>query len=381
MKTAVLGYGTVGAGVYEMLGKAEGLEQGPVLELPSKAVEPFMVSDIGRIINDPSVEAVAECMGGVEPAFSFAAAALEAGKHFVTSNKVLVAARGIELEAIAKRKGKAFLFSAACGGAIPFLSNMRTARQTDRILEVSGILNGTTNYILDRMQSEGLDFDEALRSAQKLGYAETDPTADISGMDAMRKVMLADAVAFGLLPSSGTDTEGIGSFTAQDCRILKEKGLVCRLIGKGGVKDGKPEAYVQPMLFTPDKTEAAVKLNFNLAGYTAEHAGRISLSGAGAGRYPTASAVLRDLSDAALGIRDMMSPGCERAEADNSGAVYRYFVRVSPGCSSLIAFTTSEAAGEFTAGFTGPVSVREMHQTAQEIRSKGGSIFFAAIDE
>lgn len=381
MKTAVLGYGTVGAGVYEMLGKAEGLEQGPVLELPSKAVEPFMVSDISRVINDPSVEAVAECMGGVEPAFSFAAAALESGKHFVTSNKVLVAARGIELEAIAKRKGKAFLFSAACGGAIPFLSNMRTARQTDRILEVSGILNGTTNYILDRMQSEGLDFDEALRSAQKLGYAEADPTADISGMDAMRKVMLADAVAFGLLPSSGTDTEGIGSFTSQDCRILKEKGLVCRLIGKGGVKDGKPEAYVQPMLFTPDKTEAAVKLNFNLAGYTAENAGRISLSGAGAGRYPTASAVLRDLSDAALGIRDMMSPGCERAEADNSGAVYRYFVRVSPGCSSLIAFTTSEAAGEFTAGFTGPVSVREMHQTAQEIRSKGGSIFFAAIDE
>ena len=180
MKAAILGFGTVGVGVYEMLGKARGLEPGPVLVRPGKEDAPFKVSSMEAIVNDPSVEAVAEVMGGIEPAFRYACQAMEAGKHFVTSNKALVAARGVELNRLAREKGVAFLFSAACGGGVPFLHNLALARESDSILSLGGILNGTTNYMLDAMQRLGLDYAEALADAQRLGYAEADPTADVS---------------------------------------------------------------------------------------------------------------------------------------------------------------------------------------------------------
>ena len=157
MKVAVLGFGTVGFGVYEMLAKAKGLERGPVLVRPGKNDMPFKVTSIEEIVSDPSVGAVAEVMGGVEPAYSYAAAALSAGKHFVTSNKALVAARGPELDAIARENGVAFLFSAACGGGVPFLHNLALARASDEIRSMGGILNGTTNYMLDAMQRLSLE--------------------------------------------------------------------------------------------------------------------------------------------------------------------------------------------------------------------------------
>ena len=152
MKVAVLGFGTVGYGVYEMLKASDGLEAGPVLVRPGKTDESFKVDSMERILADSSVEAVAEVMGGVEPAFSYACEAMKAGRHFVTSNKALVAAKGIELAGIAKENNVAFLFSAACGGGVPFLHNLALAVESDKILSVGGILNGTTNYMLDNMQ-------------------------------------------------------------------------------------------------------------------------------------------------------------------------------------------------------------------------------------
>ena len=149
MKVAVLGFGTVGAGIYEMLAGARGLEQGPVLVRPGKDDAPFKRTSIEAILAEPGVEAVAEAMGGIEPAFSYAKAALNAGKHFVTSNKALVAAHGIELSGLAREKSVAFLFSAACGGGVPFLHNLSIAVESDIIVSLGGILNGTTNYMLD----------------------------------------------------------------------------------------------------------------------------------------------------------------------------------------------------------------------------------------
>ena len=200
MKVAVLGYGTVGAGVYSMLSDAPGMEAGPVIVRPGKAVENFMVSDAALIFGDPTVDAVVETLGGLDPAYSYGMRALEAGKHFITANKAMVAAHGLELAALAREKGAAFLFSAACGGGVPFLHNLALSAETDRIEAVSGILNGTTNYMLDAMQRRSLSYGDALREAQSLGYAESDPTADVSGLDALRKMQLACAVAFGVLP-------------------------------------------------------------------------------------------------------------------------------------------------------------------------------------
>ena len=224
MKVAVLGYGTVGVGVYEMLKKAEGLEAGPVLVRPGKKDADFKVCDLNEIVADPSVDAVAEVMGGVEPAFSYAMAAIRAGKHFVTSNKALVAARGVELFHAANEQGVAFLFSAACGGGVPFLHNLARAVKTDEILSVGGILNGTTNFMLDRMQSSGMDYADALKQAQQLGYAEADPTADVTGLDALRKIMLACAVAWGVLPQEGLLNEGIDSLSAADVADFMARG-------------------------------------------------------------------------------------------------------------------------------------------------------------
>ena len=227
MKVAVLGFGTVGFGVYEMLKNAEGLEPGPVLVRAGKEDAPFKTSDLNSIVNNPGIGAVAEVMGGVSPAYEYACAVLKAGKHFVTSNKALVAAKGPELASLAKANGCAFLFSAACGGGVPFLHNLSLAVESDEIESLGGILNGTTNYMLDAMQRRGMTYGEALADAQKLGYAEADPTADVTGLDALRKIMLACAVAFGKLPAEGLDNEGIDSFTAEDAAYLKSVGLTC----------------------------------------------------------------------------------------------------------------------------------------------------------
>ena len=163
MRVAVLGYGTVGIGVYEMLKSAVGLEPGPVLVREGKAREAFHVTSLDEILSDPDVGAVVEAMGGVEPAYRYAREVLLTGRHFVTSNKVLVAAKGPELAALARDHGAAFLFSAACGGGVPLLHNLSVATKSDEILSVSGILNGTTNYMLYAMQSRGLDYGEALK--------------------------------------------------------------------------------------------------------------------------------------------------------------------------------------------------------------------------
>ena len=168
MKVAVLGFGTVGVGVYDMLQHAPGFEPGPVLVRAGKVDKPFKVSSMEQIANDPEVFAVAEVMGGIEPANSYVAMALAAGKHVVTSNKALVAAHGIELAALARENGVSFLFSAACGGGVPFLHNLAIASTSDRILSLGGILNGTTNFMLDAMQSEGMDYGARDRAAARL---------------------------------------------------------------------------------------------------------------------------------------------------------------------------------------------------------------------
>ncbi len=381
MKVSVLGYGTVGVGVCSMLEAAEGMELRKVLVRPGKADKPFKVCSIEEICADEETEAVVEVMGGVEPAFSFLSAALRAGKHAVTSNKALVAAKGPELAKLAKENGVGFLFSAACGGAVPFLHNLALAVESDRILSVGGILNGTTNFMLDSMQRRGMDYGEALKEAQALGYAEADPTADVSGLDALRKIMLACAVAYNKLPCEGFSLEGIESVTAADVRHFQSKGLVLRLLVSGGMsEDGRICAYVQPCLLDSSSPEASVLKNFNMAKYRGENSGDIILIGQGAGRYPTASAVLRDLSDLTHGRREMMKDSCERVAADNSFCTCRYYVRLGAGSADALPFAEKERDGELVRGVTERVPVSEMHARVKALRESGEEVFFAAME-
>lgn len=360
MKISVLGFGTVGRGVYEMICKAEGMEVRKVLVLPSECNESFMVTSIDEITSDKETDVVVECMGGVHPAFEFASACLRAGKSFVTSNKALVAEYGIELEALAREKNVSFLFSAACGGAIPVLHNISVASQTDRILRCGGILNGTTNFILTNMQDNGKDYKEALAEAQRLGYAEADPTADVSGMDTMRKVMLLSSVSFSSLPVENLCCEGIENFTKDIADYVKERDLSVRLMGFCGKTADGIYAYVEPVVVSSSAVEASISSNINFAWYEGENSGFIGLMGQGAGRYPTASAVLRDLSAVKEGKKSMIGPACTRISSDNGICMNSYLLCID---------------GVFSA--IENISVTEMHNKAKELREKGSKVFFA----
>ena len=374
MKVSVIGFGTVGKGVYEMLKNAPGLETGKVLVLPEFLSQPDQVTDFDEILSDASVDAVAEAIGGVEFPYQCVKAALEHKKHVVTSNKALIAEKGIELSRIAREMGVGLLFSAACGGGVPILHNMALAAKTDKILCCGGILNGTTNFILDRMTRFHADYAQTLREAQSLGYAEQDPSADVSGLDTLRKIMLCSGVAFGLLPHEGLCREGIEQICASDIEFFAEKGFICRLKGKAGKTEKGCYAYVEPTLLSPSSPDAAVLSNNNLAFYEAEKAGSITLIGQGAGRYPTASAMLRDLTRLQEGADYMLDCSCKPGGADNHLASHRYFVRCEKQDAPL--FHQTE-----TRFITEKMAVADMHEKAKQIRALNRQIFFAGIEE
>ena len=241
MKIALLGFGVVGGGVWEMLKGRSDLEITAVLtrrerpELGDKAVY-----SIDAIVNDPSIELVVEVMGGLSPAYEYVSAALKAGKHVVTANKALVAAYYKELTALAKENGVALRCTAAVGGGIPWLTSLERVCRLDKVLAISGILNGTTNYILDVMTREGKDFADVLSAAQELGYAEADPTADIDGWDIRRKLVISANIAFGIsVQEEAIPMAGIRGITAEDIQAFTEAGLVCRMIASAAAQGGR----------------------------------------------------------------------------------------------------------------------------------------------
>lgn len=381
MKVAVLGFGNVGVGVYHMLETSPGFMPGPVLEIPEKATENYMVTDLDDILTDLTVEAVVEAMGNVHPAYEFACRAMEAGKHFVTSNKVLVAEKGPDLASLAAKKGVGFMFSAACGGAIPYLYNLKIAvNGGETIQSLSGLLNGTTNYILDRMQAAGMSFDEALAEANNLGYAEADPTADLSGLDTLRKIMLACAVSYNMMPTDGMNCEGIENFTAEDARHINEIGYVCRLKAKAKYVDANLRAYVEPTLCAYGSPESTVTLNGNMARYIGMYSNTITLFGQGAGRYPTASAVMRDLVSIKNGMSNMLGEACKRVPVDNSDSMHIYYLRMPVEYADDLLSEIFTQEDGIVRGITEKVSVKDMHGIVSEIRANGDEVFFAAVE-
>jgi len=365
MNVAILGFGTVGRGVYEMIQACDGLTCTKVLERPGVCNESFIVNDINDIVSDKNIDAVVECIGGTGIANEFARKVLSADKHFVTSNKALVSAYGLELRDIAAKTGAGFLFSAACGGTMPILLNLGIARRSDEIKRAGGILNGTVNFMLTRMQDDGWDYDKALKEAQRLGYAEADPSADVGGLDTLRKVILLSAVGFDVFPEGKLYCEGIESTTADVIKELKARGLVLRLLGSCG-RDGEGNfyAFVQPVAFRSDAAEANIRMNLNMAFWEGKNCGKVSISGQGAGRYPTAANVLRDLTEVASGRRTMLEKACAPGEVKVEKCLFRYIV-----------IKDSETI------VTDPISVCEMHEKAEEYRKSGAKMFFAALDE
>ncbi|MBR2622465.1 MAG: homoserine dehydrogenase [Clostridia bacterium] len=312
LTVALLGFGVVGSGTAQVITENQdricratgrGIDIRYILDLREFPDSPFadrIVHDFHIIVNDPEVDVVVEMMGGSHPAYEFSRAALEAGKSVVTSNKEVVANFGTELLALAAEKGVRYLFEASVGGGIPVLRPLAQDMAANRVRSVSGILNGTTNYILTRMFADGASFDAALAEAQQKGYAERDPSADVDGLDAARKIVILAAMATGLRVDPNTiPVEGIRHITEADVSIAEAMNCTIKLIGHMGFVDDKLSVWVAPCMLPRQNPLSNINDVFNGVLIDTDMLGQTLFYGRGAGKLPTAGAVVSDLVDIA----------------------------------------------------------------------------------
>lgn len=374
IQIAVLGYGTVGSGVVEVINTnhdsinkriGEEINIKYVLDLrdfPGDPIQEKVVHDYEVIINDPEIQIIVEVMGGTNPSYTFVKRALESGKSVCTSNKELVAKHGVELLEIARKNDINFLFEASCGGGIPIIRPLNSSLTADEIDEISGILNGTTNYIMSKMASEGSDFDEVLKDAQQKGYAERNPAADVEGWDACRKIAILTSLASGnQVDFKDVYTEGITKITTEDFEYAKKMKCAIKLLAISKKVGDTYCAMVAPALIRKEHPLYVVNDVFNAVWVEGNMLGSSMFYGSGAGKLPTASAVAGDMVDAArhLGKIITLFWNPEKLElAPISQMTHRFFVRTTASAEAAKVFGDVEIidagiVGEL--GFVTPV--------------------------
>ncbi len=355
MKVAVMGYGTVGSGVVEVIEShkntipkktgGESLEVSHILDLrdfPDDPHKDAFTKDFNDILNDPDVKIVAETMGGVNPAFDFTMKLLKAGKSVVTSNKELVAQKGLELLQAAEENGVNYLFEASVGGGIPIIRPLTQCLAANNIEGIAGILNGTTNFILTMMIEQDMSFEDALKIAQEKGYAEKDPTADVEGHDACRKVCILASLAFGkhVYPSQ-VETEGITNITLEDVSYINSVNGVIKLLGQiKYISEDEIAAFVSPAVVYNGSQLASVKDVFNAVLVRGDSVGDVCFYGPGAGKLPTASAVVADIIDCAKHTDRKKIFGWGAGDEDyvvdyKSKIKMPFYVRAKADCSKI----------------------------------------------
>lgn len=353
-KVAIMGYGTVGSGVYDIIKtNADKLSQstnGEAVELkyildirdfddhPEKEL---FTKDVNDIINDSEISVVAEVMGGLHPAYEFTKDLLLSGKSVVTSNKELVATYGTELLELAREKNVNYFFEASVGGGIPIIRPMHQCLTANNIEKIAGILNGTTNYILNQMIKNGKTFETALKDAQQKGFAERNPAADIEGHDACRKIAILASLASGkMVDYNDIDTEGITNITLDDVKYAEAMDAVIKLIGYAEFgKDGKIYSIVSPMVIKNDSPLSGVDGVFNAIMVTGDCVGDVMFYGKGAGKLPTASAVVADVVDAVKHNERSKKIFWEKPQenimADKNSKKFSYFVRTTASAGDV----------------------------------------------
>jgi homoserine dehydrogenase len=389
IKIAILGYGTIGSGVVEVLrtnresiAKRAGSEIGVkyILDLrdfPGDPMQEKVVHDYEVIANDPEVQVVVEAMGGVEPAYTFVKRALLAGKNVTTSNKALVAKHGAELIAIAKEQSINFLFEASVGGGIPIIRPLNSSLTADEIEEITGILNGTTNYMLSKMTFEGLEFDDVLKDAQSRGYAEADPTADIEGYDACRKIAILTSLVCGQqVDFEEIYTEGITKITATDIKYAKAMGRVIKLLATSRKTLDGYYAMVAPYMLSQQHPLYSVNDVFNAIFVHGNVLGDAMFYGSGAGKLPTASAVVADIVDIAKHLHKniLISWNSRKMElVDCKKAKSRFFVRTRNGADTIMAAFGNVEWVE-APGVTGEMGFLTEEMTEEEYERRAGGL-------
>ena len=323
IKIGLLGLGTVGTGVVQILQQqaelmaqrlgarlvlAKVATRHPERERDVKLPDVPVLGDAAEVIADPEIDIVMELIGGYEPARTYLLDALTQGKHVVTANKAVLAQHGQELFNVASERGLDIGFEASVGGGIPIIRTIKEAFVANQFLAISSIINGTTNYILSRMSDQGLGFDEALKEAQDLGFAEADPSFDIDGIDAAQKLALLASLAFGTwVEQERVYTEGITQLTQLDIAYAREFGYVVKLLALAKLEQGQLDVRVHPALVTSTSELASVQGSYNAVSITGDMVGRNMLIGRGAGALPTASAVVGDLVDVARNVMKQSS--------------------------------------------------------------------------
>ena len=387
VNVAILGFGTVGSGVAEVLTTNSGLIDHRVDDLvrlkyildvrdfPDSPYKDRFVKDFAAIESDPEVDIVVETIGGATIALDFTTRALNAGKSVVTSNKELVATHGYELLQLAREHGCSYLFEASVGGGIPILRPLTSCLAANELEQVTGILNGTTNYILTRMIRAGLTFDQALAEAQANGYAEKDPTADVDGHDACRKICILAALAFGrhVYPDQ-VPTQGIRGVTLEDVAYADSVGFKIKLLGRALRRpEGRVCAFVAPHLVSGENPLSGVEDVFNAIAVTGNAIGDVMFYGRGAGKLPTASAVVADVIDIAKDLKKDRHNGWEEGAPDlvesAAGLVSPWYVRaqMSAGqaresCGEIQLLARSGAPAGEAAFLTAPMTEAEIQQ-------------------
>ncbi len=384
-KVAILGFGTVGSGVAEVLSKnSQGIARRSggeiqvkyildVRDFPDSPFKDCFVKDFSIIENDPEVDVVVETIGGAKVALEFTTRALKAGKSVVSSNKELVATHGYELLQLAKANGVSYLFEASVGGGIPILRPLTNCLAANEVEQITGILNGTTNYILTRMIKAGLTFEQALKEAQDNGYAEKDPTADVDGHDACRKICILSALACGqhVYPQQ-VPTQGIREVTLADVAYADSCGYKIKLLGRClREPEGKVCAFVAAHLVSCENPLAGVEDVFNAIAVTGNAVGDVMFYGRGAGKLPTASAVVADVIDIARDPKrdrgNQWGPGSEDLVISSDGLTSRWYVRANLSmdqarlaCGEILPLARSGAPAQEAAFLTQPMTYPQL---------------------
>ena len=378
MNIACLGYGVVGQGVVELLKKDNRFDVKWILVKDLKECDlPEATTDVHRILKDEQIDLVIEMMGGIEFPFFCISESLKRGKHVVTSNKAVMQAHYHTLIELAQQHHVSLGMEASVGGGIPWITTLLSLSQTGEINHVEGIFNGTTNYILDRMHKEHLDFDVILKDAQRLGYAEADPSDDIDGKDSLRKLMLSSSIAFQTITDmSSFASESLRNIKTCDIEAFERKGLRCRYLASA-TKEGKGvSGSVEPTLFKSTDVQSTVALNNNLALLNHSALGTLQLIGQGAGRYPTANAVVQDVVQI-FNERLDLPQIIHEVTAQPSLQATRLYVRASLQALDQIEHWLDEK--EENAGWTKFISQDEKKQLLEKVMELDSDFFYAII--
>lgn len=381
MKIAILGYGVVGSGAFEVL-SSHGYDVKWVLDIrPHSELGDILTSNYDDILNDDEVGVVAEAIGGLEPAHTFVVKALKAGKHVVSSNKHLICEYYEELHSLATENGVTIRFTSAVGGGIPWLYNLKRSVRCDDIYKIMGIMNGTTNFILDAMITNGSDFDEVLKQAQALGYAEANPSADIDGLDTARKTAISSSIAFNtIIKEENVDVFTMRTIKKCDIDYIKTKlNKTVRYLGFGIKGNDGISTFVEPTLLSADALESNVNKNFNMITLFGKDVGRLSFYGQGAGKYPTGNALAQDVIDITNGAR-RVTCGIKASTINNDLVCRKYYIRTATTVDADV-INGIEKIENTNYIITKEISVAKMHNIAKAIYANDSTAFFAGIEE